>query len=1027
VRPLPFLVLAFSLALSTCSAGDVASVRRTPNEIALGNASIELVFTVDGGQCMASRLLNKLGGDGMAIKSDDFSIGLEGSPPLRAAEFKFKEAADQAIPGGKRLTLHFDNAARGIGLDVVYELGDSDFFLRRRIELTTPKPLDLRQVDAWVVATGRRASHQGFGEPVFLDDTFWGLEYPGAHNAYTNGSVRLTQFPGRRVEGRFVSQSAVLGVAEHARVAARFLQYVDSFRVRRQVPLFVNYNTWWTLMPPTEANSLALIALFRQRLFDRYGESFDTFTLDDGWDNKKTLWAIVAERFPRNFAPLLAALRPMNANLGLWLSPSSGYNHAPNLAQQGYEHNSNAWFCCQSGPRYRRDIVQVVTELARAYGLAFFKFDGFCASCEATGHGHLPGNFAREANIDAFIELMEAVRRVRPDIYLDPTCGIWLSPWWLRYADSLWGEVSGDYPDIITPAPIVRDSATTTRDAVFRQRCAEHPGFPPNAIEHLGIIVITPEPWEDDAAAVVGRGCQLLTLYIKPDCFRQGERDWAFLASLLKWTRHNASTLAHTQLIGGDPFKREAYGFAHFDGSHGIISLRNPFIEPQTVKLTLDETLGWKRDPAAVMLVARIVYPRLEVLTPTAMYGSQLEVRLQGYETLLLQLAPWRLGEPAVFGARSQEAPERGARANYTVYGRPGQKVVLWSGGGPRLRSFDFANAGERMAGGPNVWSKERVFPGRAEPCSVDGARLETRETDGAWQLVGQCTATVPAETKAAMHVLFDPRGGAASEVECVAQVGGKPVQVKAVRKPAGGDQTHSPHRWTWFEFPLPPGKSEVAVTLKPTKGGVLRSEVGWWLWAEHPLKKSTLTLEFEKPLPPAPTDPLPLPINMETEREILTIQPAKFFNTASQWPKPGEKVVYLDEIEPDDVTQAWGTLQKKQSVWEKPMTIAGREFDRGLGTHAPGHIVYDLPAGQFKRFRCLVGRDEHAMDAAIAFEVWLDGKKAFDSGPMAKATPAKPVDLDITGVARLELRTIDGGDGITGDHGDWADAQLVR
>ena len=45
--------------------------------------------------------------------------------------------------------------------------------------------------------------------------------------------------------------------------------------------------------------------------------------------------------------------------------------------------------------------------------------------------------------------------------------------------------------------------------AQFVARIAEHPGFPPNAIEHLGIIVITPEPWEDDAAAVVGRGCQM--------------------------------------------------------------------------------------------------------------------------------------------------------------------------------------------------------------------------------------------------------------------------------------------------------------------------------------------------------------------------------------------------------------------------------------------------------------------------------------------------------------------------------------
>ncbi len=62
-----------------------------------------------------------------------------------------------------------------------------------------------------------------------------------------------------------------------------------------------------------------------------------------------------------------------------------------------------------------------------------------------------------------------------------------------------------------------------------------------------------------------------------------------------------------------------------------------------------------------------------------------------------------------------------------------------------------------------------------------------------------------------------------------------------------------------------------------------------------------------------------------------------------------------------------------------------------------------------------------------MVFQVWLDGQCRFDSGPMTKATPAKPVEVDVAGAAVLELRTLDGGDGISGDHGNWADAQLVR
>jgi beta-galactosidase len=108
-------------------------------------------------------------------------------------------------------------------------------------------------------------------------------------------------------------------------------------------------------------------------------------------------------------------------------------------------------------------------------------------------------------------------------------------------------------------------------------------------------------------------------------------------------------------------------------------------------------------------------------------------------------------------------------------------------------------------------------------------------------------------------------------------------------------------------------------------------------------------------------------------------------------------------------------------------MIVAGRKFSRGLGTHANSRIVYDLSSGRFRTFRCFVGRDEHAGDGRVVFQVLVDGKKVGDSGPMTKTSPAKKVEVDVAGASTLELLTQDGGDGISGDHGDWAEAQLVR
>jgi len=1055
-----------ALLCGTTQAGEPAELRKDAEDISFGNEHLTLRFRRAGARCELTEVVSKLAKRALAVKSDGFSIGVEGGDPLRDSDLLFEKALSDEAGGERRLVLAYnDGKPKGVQLRVVYRIG-TEPLVRRHIELSASEPLPIRQVDAWIVGVEGKASGQGFGQPVLLEDTFWGLEFPGGHNSFANGTAKLTHYPGRTTD-RFVSKTAVLGVAEPGRVAQRFQDYIASIQATpREQRLFVNYNTWWTLMPPTEKNCVELIKLFKEKLFDPHGESFDTFTIDDGWDKKETLWELVPERFPNGFGPLVEPLKAMKANLGLWLSPSSGYSHAPHLAKLGYEHNSNQWYCCQSGPKYRRDIAARVTALAKQYDLAFYKFDGFCPSCEAKDHGHLPGPYAQEANIDAFIELMTAAKKAKPGIFLDPTCGMWLSPWWLPYCDAIWGNVSGDYPDIIVPAPIVRDSATTTRDAVFRQRVREHPGYPPSAIEHLGIIVITPEKWEDNAIAVVGRGCRLLTLYINPKFFTSvsrppaptpsrppaprgdadpgrsaakegtrsvpddrshaergnekgvgergnekgvgaergnekgvGDRDWAFLASVLKWTRHNSATLGHTTLIGGDPMKREWYGYAHFAANRGIISLRNPFIEPQKVSLKLDESVGWDLARAEGAFVAQTVYPHHEFFPGRYGYGDRLEVMLQAYETTLIEVEPAPPGiAPPLGGLRAVETERAAKRVSYAVYGRSGRSV------------------------------RGLMFPGLEAPCRVEAARLDIPATDAPWRVEGSCVATVPQGAKAAMHILCDPRGGAAG-AECTALIGGKPLSVRAVR--SGGNQAHSKHSWTWFEFDLPAGKSEVAVTIKPAKeGGFSRAEVGWWLWVEHPLQKQSLVLEATREsdrLPPANPKPLPIPIAMETEREIITIQAAKVFTAPRVWPKADAPSAWLDELPPDDATLGWGKLQTNQSVWEKPMTVAGKKFARGLGTHAESRIVYDLSGGKFKAFRCLVGRDEAAMEGAMAFQVKLDGKVVFDSGPMTKASAAKQVEIDVSRGTTLELLTLDGGDGVGGDHGDWAEAQLVR
>jgi hypothetical protein len=289
---------------------------------------------------------------------------------------------------------------------------------------------------------------------------------------------------------------------------------------------------------------------------------------------------------------------------------------------------------------------------------------------------------------------------------------------------------------------------------------------------------------------------------------------------------------------------------------------------------------------------------------------------------------------------------------------------------------------------------------------------------------------TVPAAAAAKVHLLFDPARGTALGMACTARVNGQPQAVRTVEMPTGGQQAHLPHDWIWFEFDLAPGRNQVEVSLTPkSEVTYVRGEVGWWLWLEQPLARRALAIEFDQALAPASAEPLPVPIGQGSTRTLLTLAKPAILRLGSRWPAEArtQAAVWLDEVAPDEVTQEWGKLQKNQSVWEKEMIVAGRRFSHGLGTHANGRLSYELEGGGFERFRCLVGRDEHAGDGRIEFEVWVDGNRVFASGAMTRASPALAVAVDLAGARILELRTLDSGDGINGDHGNWADAQLLR
>lgn len=143
--------------------------------------------------------------------------------------------------------------------------------------------------------------------------------------------------------------------------------------------------------------------------------------------------------------------------------------------------------------------------------------------------------------------------------------------------------------------------------------------------------------------------------------------------------------------------------------------------------------------------------------------------------------------------------------------------------------------------------------------------------------------------------------------------------------------------------------------------------------------------------------------------------------------------VTYLSDLNWVSAQTDWNTVRKDKSTTQGAISVLTENgehtFAKGLGIHANSTIIYDLSDVNANTFQAYVGVDGVMRDAnasSITFEVYVDGEKKFDSGMMKKNTPAKFVNVDVTGASELKLVVTNGGNGNGSDHADWADAKLL-
>jgi hypothetical protein len=420
----------------------------------------------------------------------------------------------------------------------------------------------------------------------------------------------------------------VIGVARPGQLRRDFLTYLERERAH-PYRTFLHYNSWYDIgyfSPYSEQEALGVIQAFGEQLVRQRGVVLDSFLFDDGWDDPQTLWAFNAG-FPYGFSRVKQAAGLVGAAPGVWMSPWGGYGEPKKrrlefARQQGFETNESGFVL--SAPKYYARFRDICFKMLREYGVNQFKFDGTNGS-----------------DFDAAIRLIEELRTEKPSIYINLTTGTYPSPFWLRYADSIWrGGEDHEFAGIGSD----RQQWMTYRDGDTYEHVVKRGSlYPLNSLMLHGLVYarhakkLETDPYGDfvdEVHTYFASGTQLQEMYITPTL---SDRQWAVLADAAKWSRRNAPTLVDTHWLGGDPKQLDVYGWAAWSPIKGIITLRNPSGEQK--KFPLEFARAFELPPEAKReYTAHSPWPADQNRRPvTLRAGSDHVVLLAPFEVVTLE------------------------------------------------------------------------------------------------------------------------------------------------------------------------------------------------------------------------------------------------------------------------------------------------------------------------------------------------------------------------------------------------------
>ncbi|MDE7070634.1 MAG: alpha-galactosidase [Clostridia bacterium] len=511
------------------------------------------------------------------------------------------------------------------------------------------------------------------GQPYYVEDMFFGGEFPVADNRIENDVASSRYYIGRKFaeisnDGVYNTVPFVIGGGKQATfhsMRADFFEYISTI-VAQPAKFRLQFNSWYDNMLDIDSDKIGKSFRAIAEGFKQAGLSpLDCYVVDDGWIDYKSakFWEFDKDKFPDEFYNESKLTKELGSTFGVWFGPRGGYTqqtykYAKLLDSIGYPKCNQSFDICACNPKYIKDLCAKMSKFCEKYNVSYFKIDGFAITpCKAKNHGHPKGVgdglYFYTYLWEEWTKGFEAIRKTRPDVFLNVTSYAHCSPWFLKWCDAIWlnncsdmgyagkgdnlsqclNYRDGKYRDFFE----VRQLQFPISNLYNHEPCyAERNCNPPmtSNLQNPGpahpTVVYDIEQFKKYLYMCMMRGTGFVELYFSPQML--DEQKYQVATQVLQWAEENFDTIRHSVFFGDAPEEGGVYGYYAFNNGKGILAIRN----------SSDKIVNYAFDHKALSFdsgqyeISRF-YPAKEE-RKTVASGDKFDIELQPFEIKLYNI-----------------------------------------------------------------------------------------------------------------------------------------------------------------------------------------------------------------------------------------------------------------------------------------------------------------------------------------------------------------------------------------------------